>query len=165
MDEVGSSPTLLLEGGRAPAWSPDGTTLAVERMEGEGGCLDEGETTSVVLVPASGGEPRVLAEQGGAPAWSPDGTRIAFHTDDGEIVVVRADGTDRRTVGWPGGFPAWSPDGTRLAFHGTERINAGDPFDIFVVNADGTGRVNLTESDSADEMYPRWRPLPGGGGN
>src|SRR5712691_2670027 len=45
--------------------------------------------------------------------------------------------------------PAWSPDGSRIAFAG-----GGD---IFLMQADGTGRVNLTNCPSADRS-PAWSP-------
>ncbi len=64
----------------APAWSPDGRTLAFLRADdgaGEGGA-------QVWLLPAGGGEARPLTTQSslplgaGAPVWSPDGHSLAF---------------------------------------------------------------------------------------
>ena len=52
--------------------------------------------------------------------------------------------------------PAWSPDGSRLAFSASRAEEA--PFDIIVVNADGTGRRNLTRTASVSEAAPRWSP-------
>jgi Tol biopolymer transport system component len=51
---------------RAPSWSPDGGSLAVE-------CGGE-----ICVVPADGGEPRRLNVSGSFPSWSPDGRKIAF---------------------------------------------------------------------------------------
>jgi TolB protein len=39
-------------------------------------------------------------------------------------------------------FPQWSPDGTRIAFSSDQE---GD-FDIWVMNADGSNKINLTGS-------------------
>jgi Tol biopolymer transport system component len=51
--------------------------------------------------------------------------------------------------------PAWSPDGTRIAFgRFFEVANQGD---LFVMNADGSGKQNLTH-DSNDDFYPAWSP-------
>jgi Tol biopolymer transport system component len=47
--------------------------------------------------------------------------------------------------------PAWSPDGTKIAFASGREGS----FDIYVVNADGTGTRRLTTS-SANEQSPTW---------
>jgi hypothetical protein len=49
--------------------------------------------------------------------------------------------------------PAWSPDGSRLAWAGRKN----GQFDIWIINADGTGLQNLTQSDGQDQ-YPTWSP-------
>nr|BFF17978.1 serine hydrolase [Promicromonospora thailandica] len=58
----------------APAWSPDGGTLAFLRAEPAG-------PPQLWTLPAAGGEATALTDLplgAGAPVWSPDGTRIAF---------------------------------------------------------------------------------------
>jgi Tol biopolymer transport system component len=52
--------------------------------------------------------------------------------------------------------PSWSPDGTQIAF--TSDRDGGD-LDIFIMDADGSGVIQLTSS-SADDYDPFW--LPGG---
>src|SRR5439155_1142159 len=93
----------------------------------------------------------------GAPAWSPDGTRIAFWTTrdgDWEVWVMNADGRGvTRLTNSLGQFdPAaivWSPDGTKIGFH------AGG--DIYVMNADGSNPVNVTNTpDWNDDIV--WSP-------
>ena len=49
--------------------------------------------------------------------------------------------------------PTWSADGTKVAFSSDD---SGD-LDIYVMNADGTGRVNLTNREAKD-MDPSWSP-------
>jgi Tol biopolymer transport system component len=49
--------------------------------------------------------------------------------------------------------PAWSPDGSRIAF-ASKRAGS---FDVYVMNADGTGTRRLTRA-SADEGHPTWSP-------
>lgn len=44
-------------------------------------------------------------------------------------------------------YPAWSPDGSRIVFESTRD---GPDADIFVMNADGTGVVQLTRNDVPD---------------
>lgn len=58
---------------------------------------------------------------------------------------------------------AWSPDGTKIAFHfagftGFGRPYTGDPrHGIYMMNADGTNPVQLTQSDRR-EGSPSWSP-------
>lgn len=62
--------------------------------------------------------------------------------------------------------PVWSPDGTRLAFSGYLDIYpelSGANYDVYVVNADGTGRLNLTTDEedigrAASQHGPAWSP-------
>jgi len=77
---------------------------------------------------------------------------------NGGIKVTAADRSATRTVTISGGDwdPTWSPDGTRLAFE-SDRAKAVDRGDIFVVNADGSGLVQLT-SDDSDDREPAWSP-------
>jgi dipeptidyl aminopeptidase/acylaminoacyl peptidase/CubicO group peptidase (beta-lactamase class C family) len=62
----------------APAWSPDGTSVAFLR----GAVENAGDGPAQVwLLPMDGGEPGPLTTLpfgAGAPVWSPDGTKIAF---------------------------------------------------------------------------------------
>lgn len=103
------------------------------------------------------------------PAPSPDGTRFAF-------VVVQLDLTTREiqhdlyvvdrtglNIRWltrvAGGEsePAWSPDGTKIAYSGSR--GWGTDADIFVVNVDGSGIVNLTPGTPLSiEQSPAWSP-------
>jgi dipeptidyl aminopeptidase/acylaminoacyl peptidase len=58
----------------APAWSPDGRTVAF--------LSDRKGKAQIFLLPVHGGEARALTQLppgvGGKPVWSPDGTQIAF---------------------------------------------------------------------------------------
>ncbi len=96
------------------------------------------------------------------PAWSGDGTRIAFASNrngtskaDYDIYVMNADGsdqhrlTDNPTVDTN---PAWSPDNTKIAFDSMRNSQ----WNIFVMNADGTGTQQLT--NQSDNLSPSWSP-------
>ena len=52
--------------------------------------------------------------------------------------------------------PAWSSDGTRIYFQG----ETADGSDVFAMNADGSGIVNLTNTPGADDS-PRPQPVVG----
>ncbi|HEV2592699.1 MAG TPA: serine hydrolase [Gaiellaceae bacterium] len=149
----------------APAWSPDGKSIALLRA-------DDGPP-QLWLLPAAGGEPEQLTTLplgAGPPVWSPDGSRIAFGaaTDrgaaDGPIVTDRvdyqADGSGylrdirkhlhvldletkecrQLTYGdWHAGDPAWSPDGSKVAFSAATADDADLRYraPVHVIEADG----------------------------
>ncbi len=55
--------------------------------------------------------------------------------------------------------PQWSPDGKWIAFMRDE--DDGNTFtasDIYLVNADGSNLIRLTDSMDRIEMYPQWSP-------
>jgi len=100
--------------------------------------------------------------------WPPPSGRIVFtryETVEGEaypkshIYTIDADGTGLQQVtenSWDLG-PVWSPDGHKIAFYGSVTGLADDPGDVWVVNADGTGRTMLTDGNNADNS-PAWSP-------
>ena len=109
------------------------------------------------------------AAEDARPAWSPDGARIAFESDrDGQydIYVMNADGSGlTRLTDDPANdvYPAWSPDGMRIAF--ASGRDEPDPyncqpacnFEIYVMNADGSGVKRLTVNP-AEDFSPAWSP-------
>lgn len=99
--------------------------------------------------------------------WSPDGSRLAFlrydfENEDTLLGTVAADGSGLTLLPTVPGEAldscSWSPDGTRLVFgarpYAYDDPNAGD---VFVMNADGTGRTSLTNGGGYDG-YPSWSP-------
>jgi Tol biopolymer transport system component len=49
---------------------------------------------------------------------------------------------------------AWSPDGSRIAFSACHDVGN---YEIFVINADGTGEIQLTDNEREDQ-FPTWSP-------
>jgi Tol biopolymer transport system component/N-acetylneuraminic acid mutarotase len=139
-----------------PRWSSDGTRIAFERTAEE-----PDSHTDIYVINANGTGETNLTNSPDAndnwPRWSADGRKIAFIHGGPEggldIYVMNADGTGKTNVsGNPAGFdqaPEWSPDGRRIAF---ERNG-----DIWVVNADGSNQIQLT-NNSATEFIPHWSP-------
>ena len=94
------------------------------------------------------------------PAWSPDGSRIAFSRIDENgsqnIWVMNADGSGQQKLSTvDGGEPSWSPDGSRIVF--TSFSPGFTDFEIHVMNANGTGDINIT-NNPADDFLPSWSP-------
>lgn len=139
------------------AWSPDGRRIAFASMPA-------GSWDIYVMDADGGNRTRVLTSPSNdtAPAWSPDGSRLAYQRGDeerasSEIRIVDADGSrDRRLIsGARNESPAWSPDGARIAFQSTRD---GATFDLYVMNADGSGVRRLTATPSRREDKPSWSP-------
>jgi TolB protein len=88
---------------------------------------------------------------------SPDGKTVAFQksvpASCNTITLVDIDGDNERLLTC-GSFPSWSPDGSRLAFNAP---GAGGVGDIWVINADGTGLTNITQTTWAD-LRPDFSP-------
>ena len=89
---------------------------------------------------------------------SPDGDKVAFQILGGPLCVMRSDGTGLVELG-EGEHPSFSPDGRFLVF----MISRDDGHtitgsDLYVIAADGTGKVNLTQTEGRSEMHPAWSP-------
>lgn len=88
---------------------------------------------------------------------------IAF-TKTGEVYVMQADGSNVRRLtssnGWGSDEPTWSPDGKKLAFASAMHRASGGSNDpsIYVMNADGSGRVRLTNDWWGSDGTPAWSP-------
>jgi Tol biopolymer transport system component len=89
-----------------------------------------------------------LTSEGDNPTPSADGTVVAYQLRGGEIRVIGVDGSGDRGLVAPSADPVgttsatsingWSANGSMLAFERSQ--------DIWVVQADGTGLRNLTNS-------------------
>jgi TolB protein len=76
-----------------------------------------------------------------------------------DVFSVAADGTDVQRLTDEAYFtdvPTWSPDGTRIAY--MRDTDFTENFDVFVMNADGSGKVNITNSSSTNDREPSWSP-------
>ena len=164
MNADGTNSIKLTEG-RYPSWSPDGQKLVfsfgLERFHGD--------VTDICVIDADG-ENRVNLTHGRqkenmSPAWSPDGTKIAFASNrngDLDIYLITSVGKNPKNLTLNLGFdtqPTWSPDGGKIAFGARNVDEKGRGIsDIFVMNADGTNRVNLTRNPRAWNRNPCWSP-------
>jgi Tol biopolymer transport system component len=146
-----------------PALSPDGKQVAYRHQDGED------SSTDVFVMNADGSGAHNVSHQKGAdwgPNWSPDGKQVVWNcqrelTIGFHACVATAEGAGLRVIRpktWVE-YPAWSPDGTKIAFMVQEPGASGaDPnYDIFVMNADGTGLARLTDAPGEDG-WPAWSP-------
>jgi Ca2+-binding RTX toxin-like protein len=143
-----------------PEWSPDGTKLVFE--------ANRSNNVDIFAVNATGGGlTRLTADpkRDLLPDWSPDGSKIAFVSDRvcnpfcySQIWVMSADGTGQTaltaTAPAQNEWPAWSPDGSRIAF---SRSNATGSWDLYLMDADGSGQVLLTTGGTFN-THPDWGP-------
>jgi Tol biopolymer transport system component len=146
-------------------------------------------TSNIWVMNADGSSPVPLTKLTAAgsiiPVWSPDGSKIAFLSPralDGSdsintnptsnVWVMNADGSGqtpltRLTATSAFSFaPVWSPDGSKIAFEssraldGSDSANTNQTFNIWVMNADGSGQTPLTRltATSAISLTPVWSP-------
>ena len=158
-----------------PDWSPDGTRIAFTSYR-------DGNA-EIYVMNSDGSQLIRLTDDPGTdfwPVWSPDGTRIAFVSNrnypDSEcilagcqydIFVMSVTAAQSQTIGendliqlhrtnsfFVNLFSVrWSPDGTQIL---SQVIN-DDNYDIFVVDADGSGYVDLMDTPHND-FAPVWAP-------
>ncbi len=136
-------------------WSPDGTRIAYNRLDG-------GRLT-LWIADSSGVNRRPLTTEGFEffsgqhLPWSPDGKRIAYRssrTGAGDIWVISADGGDAHQLTRDvreDELPVWSPDGQWIAFRSTR----GRQTDVWVVPATGGEAIRVTD-DPIEESDLQW---------
>jgi Tol biopolymer transport system component len=123
MRQLSSLPIDVILGAQ-PAWSPDGSMLAVTTSENSPVDLLTGSKPGrdLYVVAADGSGERRLTHSGErgvsdrGPTWAADGSRLAFESLDREklshsaLYTVRADGTCERRVAVVNGWrPVWQP--------------------------------------------------------
>ena len=143
-----------------PAGSPNGRRIAFASRRGL--------TPDLYVMDSDGNNVVRLTQDNfdeGRSSWSPDGTKIAFTSFcklNCDIFTVDANGANRTRLTeheMKDVKPSWSPDGRKIAFVSAPNFGALDPRHIFVMNADGKGRRNLTgDTNLKYNSNPTWSP-------
>jgi Tol biopolymer transport system component len=147
---------------RHPAWSPDGKTIlyviTTKQQQQMGMLVSIGSDGSNPGQPL----PIIHGETEDFPAWSPDSQRITYSLKKRAIgglpenylfwaIDIDGGNPEKLHVGGTSSS-SWSPDGSRIAYNASH-VNG---MDIFVMNSDGTGKVQLTHDGFSQD--PDWSP-------
>ena len=155
-------------------YSPNGKQLVVTRAN------DTSYTIDTVKVDGKGLRqitPDGLNFDFCTGSWSPHGNEILFSahfpdTDRSTILVAHSDGTGLRQIPVPGcggprsdpssigcSGPVWSPDGRKIAFS-RHSLLPTEQFDLYTVNADGSGLFQVTNTPDLQEGGQSWGTHP-----
>ena len=150
-----------------PAWSPNGTSIA---LVGASGCTEQQSPCvfDIYVENLKDGTERRLTHGEfrfvSSPAWLPDSRRLVFSGDavdetvgkEARIYTIDANGSNAASVGELRGlYPTWSPDGRRLAYAAA----SGGRYSIWVADADGSHTSTITAGGSDQfDIFPAWSP-------
>jgi dipeptidyl aminopeptidase/acylaminoacyl peptidase len=161
-------------GERYPNWSPDGRKILYTSFEAGQNVLmvmeADGTGQHAITRPAPRNPDGTCGVNYKRGKWSPDGSKIAaigysiiaavssptLYME--QIYALNSDGTSpRQLTAFARQYNtlSWSPDGKKILFSARLRRPLKD--DIFIMNADGSGETNLTNTSDISEIFPEWQ--------
>jgi TolB protein len=151
------------------AYAPDGKSLVY--------CSDRSGAFEIWTMRADGTAQTQVTKLGGRalfPDMSPDGKHIVFAGVIGQdantdVYVVDAAGGGHLTAlttckdqmaGCANDYPSWSPDGKHIVFiHQDDYVSEqGVNEQVWLMNADGSGKHALTTGADPKDQLPSWSP-------
>jgi Tol biopolymer transport system component len=157
-------------GGKPPKDPPAAADPAIAYNE-----IGKRGVRNLMVADADGSNPTIVAQADnvGSMSWSHDNSQLCYdrtvegQTDVWGLYRIDVDGTGETLVyeypeGSAFGRPDWSPqpapDGEfRIAFqHRMLELDGTYSWDIHLINPDGTGRFNLTNTPGVKETKPAW---------
>jgi Tol biopolymer transport system component len=160
VDADGSNEKILLDApmdlgfntNRHASWLPDGSGISYT--------VDDFTQAEIWVMDSDGGNQHFLiggAASNSSHCWSPDGSMLAYVSTRFRINLYNMTNNEQISLTDGSlsleGDPDWSLDGSQIAFSAT----AGGNQDIYIINADGTGLVRVTNHPASDK-YPDWSP-------
>ena len=154
-----------------PSWSSDSRIIAFNSIRNGDGVL------KIYTMNADGSNQTRLTDEPYYQmfsSWSPDGRKIVFTSDrdfDMEVYVIDVDGSN--PVNLTNNAPANEAVGSapmprseldlneipyKIVFESYREIDGKESWEICMIDADGSGFVNLTNTPEIDEMYPHASP-------
>jgi len=136
---------------KMPVFSPDGSEIAF--------ISDREETDQIFIMNSDGSYQHPITRTDykifGILRFSPNGDKLLYSISrEGfttEISTINSDGSDQKIVG-EGFNPRYSPDGKKIVFEAYSPPDEGW-LEIFIMNADGSNRLNLT-NNPAEDTHP-----------
>lgn len=147
MDIKTGSISQLITGGNKPLWSPQGDRIAYTTRSG------------MHVMDIEGTNIRPISEMGLLQMWHPNGEQMLMQLgagpdnlpdDVGVVDISTGEMTQLTNTTECEHDPRWFPDGQKIAY---VSLQDNGNYDIFVMQADGSSPVNLTNSPQKHELH------------